>query len=212
MEIHTWLTYVFAFFLASISPGASAILSMSHGSSFGVKRSASTILGLMIGLSVVLFIAGVGLGSVLLASEFAFISLKVLGALYLIYLGIKQFRSANQTSLALKHQTHYSWSHSLLSGFLTNVSNPKGIIFMVAMLPQFIVSDLPLWPQLLVLTLTTVTIEGFVMLGYASLTSRLSGLLKKPSIMKWQARFFGSVLTVLGLSLLLIKRTSSTSS
>jgi len=83
---------------------------------------------------------------------------------------------------------------------------------MVAMLPQFIVSDLPLWPQLLVLTLTTVTIEGFVMLGYASLTSRLSGLLKKPSIMKWQARFFGSVLTVLGLSLLLLKRTSSTSS
>ncbi len=212
MEIHTWLTYVFAFFLASISPGASAILSMSHGSSFGVKRSLSTILGLMAGLSVVLFIAGVGLGSVLLASELAFISLKVMGAFYLIYLGIKQFRSANDAHLAIKHQTHYSWHRSLLTGFLTNVSNPKGIIFMVAMLPQFISPKLPLWPQLLVLTLTTITIEGLVMLSYACLTSRLSGLLKKPSIMKWQARFFGSVLTTLGASLLLIKRGSSSAS
>ena len=93
MTFATWFSFFCAACLIAISPGSGAILSMSHGLAYGVKRASVTILGLQLGLLLVLVIAGAGVGSLLLASETAFGIVKVLGALYLIYLGISQFFS-----------------------------------------------------------------------------------------------------------------------
>ena len=90
MHFATWITFVIAASIIAVSPGSGAVLSMSHGLSYGVKKASATILGLQLGLLVVLGIAGAGVGSLLLASEVAFNIVKTVGALYLIYLGLSQ--------------------------------------------------------------------------------------------------------------------------
>ena len=93
MDSQTWIAFAMASLLISLSPGSGAIRSISHGSVYGVRATSATIWGLQAGLLGVLLVAGLGVGSLLVASETAFLLLKVLGALYLIYLGVKQWRS-----------------------------------------------------------------------------------------------------------------------
>jgi homoserine/homoserine lactone efflux protein len=82
-----------ASWIIAVSPGSGAVLSMSHGLSYGVRKTSATIMGLQLGLLLILLIAGAGVGSLLMASEWAFNAVKIVGAGYLIYLGISQWRS-----------------------------------------------------------------------------------------------------------------------
>ena len=94
MSFTTWIAFVIAGSLIAISPGSGAVLSMSHGLAYGLRKASATVLGLQLGLVLVLVIAGAGVGALLLASSVAFTAVKVIGALYLIYLGISQWRAA----------------------------------------------------------------------------------------------------------------------
>ena len=94
MDIHTWTAYFFASILIALSPGSGAVLAMSHGLSYGVRRTQATIAGLQAGLLVILLVAGAGVGSLLVTSELAFSVVKTLGAVYLIYIGWSQWRSS----------------------------------------------------------------------------------------------------------------------
>jgi homoserine/homoserine lactone efflux protein len=142
MAIDTWTAYFLASILIALSPGSGAVLAMSHGLSYGMRRTRATIAGLQIGLVVILLVAGAGVGSLLVASELAFSIVKVLGAGYLIYIGWSQWRSSNGIAPdggALRAMATASRpSGAFLTGLFTNVTNPKGILFMVAVLPQFI--------------------------------------------------------------------------
>jgi hypothetical protein len=112
---------------------------MSHGLSYGVRKTGATIAGLQAGLLLILLIAGAGVGSLLLASEVAFSVVKVLGACYLIYVGWSQWRAGATSPIQGNDAAPAGpWKKRFLTGFLTNATNPKGIIFMVAVLPQFI--------------------------------------------------------------------------
>lgn len=209
MDIHTWTAYFFAATLIAISPGSGAILAMSHGLNYGVRRTHATIAGLQAGLLVILLVAGAGVGSLLVASELAFGIIKTLGAAYLIYLGWSQWRSTGP----LVPKTGASAGGAMLppgrrwlSGFLTNVTNPKGIVFMVAVLPQFISPGRPLWLQLLVIALTTLAVDTVVMHGYAYAASRLQALFKDAQAIKLQNRLFGGLLMAVGTGLLFVKR------
>src|SRR5690606_4297371 len=134
--------------------------------SFGVRKTSATILGLQLGLLLILLIAGAGVGSLLLASEWAFSAVKVLGACYLIYVGLSQWRAGDASPVEGREPADAgTWRRRCLSGFLTNATNPKGIIFMVAVLPQFMTDTRPLWTQLLVMAATTVAVDVVVMHG-----------------------------------------------
>ena len=144
MDFSVWMAFFAASWVIAISPGSGAVLSMSHGLAYGVRQTSMTIVGLQLGLAVILLIAGVGVGALLLASATAFTVVKVVGAAYLLYLGLKQWRapvdakaSAAGESL-VKHPGLPTVRERVLTGFMTNVTNPKGILFMVAVLPQFI--------------------------------------------------------------------------
>jgi homoserine/homoserine lactone efflux protein len=209
MDIHTWTAYFFAATLIAISPGSGAILAMSHGLNYGVRRTHATIAGLQAGLLVILLVAGAGVGSLLVASELAFGIIKTLGAAYLIYLGWSQWRSTG----TLVPEAGASAGGAILppgrrwlSGFLTNVTNPKGIVFMVAVLPQFINPGRPLWLQLLVIALTTLAVDTLVMHGYAFAASRLQALFKDAQAIKLQNRLFGGLLIAVGTGLFFVKR------
>ena len=91
-------------------------------------------------------------------------------------------------------------------GFFTNVTNPKGIVFVVAVLPQFIDPARPLWLQLLVLLVTTIGVDLIVMHGYAFLASRAQRWLATAKARRTQNRVFGGVLMAMGASLFMVKR------
>ena len=93
MLLTTWIGFVIAAIFIAISPGSGAVLAMSHGLSYGVRKASVTVFGLQLGLLLVFAIAGAGVGSLLLASELAFNIVKTVGALYLIYLGVSQWRA-----------------------------------------------------------------------------------------------------------------------
>lgn len=216
MDYQTWFAFFVAACVIAISPGSGAVLSMSHGLNYGVRRTSATILGLEIALVAILVIAGAGVGSLLVASETAFNIIKVAGALYLIYLGFSQWRAplaaqqegaaldaANENAVVARGQ---AWWQRCMTGFLTNATNPKGIVFMVAVLPQFIDHDRPLWLQLLVLAATMVAVDLVVMHGYAFAASRLQRFFRNQKAMKMQNRFFGGVLMLVGAGLFFFKR------
>jgi homoserine/homoserine lactone efflux protein len=211
MSFTTWIAFVIAGTLIAISPGSGAVLSMSHGLAYGVKKASGTVLGLQLGLLLVFAIAGAGVGSLLLASEVAFTVVKTVGALYLIYLGLSQWRSKAVTSAVSTEgmAAHPSLGKRVLTGFLTNATNPKGIIFMVAVLPGFIDQDRPLLLQLVILGLTMMTIDTIVMHGYAFLASSMQRFFRDARAVKLQNRFFGGVLLVVGALLFFVKRHSS---
>ena len=210
MSFATWITFVIAGVLIAISPGSGAVLSMSHGLAYGVRKASGTVLGLQLGLLLVLVIAGAGVGSLLLASEVAFTIAKTIGALYLVYLGLMQWRATSGPSteggVPGQLAAHPSFGRRVLTGFLTNATNPKGIIFMVAVLPQFISRGAPLLPQLAILGVTMVTIDTIVMHGYAFLASSMQRFFRDQRAVRKQNRFFGAVLMTMGGLLFFVKR------
>lgn len=213
MSFATWIAFVFAASIIAVSPGSGAVLAMSHGLSYGVKKAAATVFGLQLGLLLVLAIAGAGVGSLLLASELAFNIVKTVGALYLIYLGLAQWRSKVEimpgTSAAPAQALVPAFGKRVLTGFLTNATNPKGIIFMVAVLPQFISKEAPLLPQLGILAVTMMVIDSIVMNGYAFLASSMQRFFRDARAVKKQNRFFGGVLMLVGGALFFVKRGAS---
>ena len=212
MDWHVWLAYFLAAWLIALSPGSGAVLSMSHGLQYGVRQTTATIVGLQIGLAFILLVAGAGVGALLLASTTAFMVVKVLGAGYLIWLGVKQWRApvdgAASDAAAPSEPAGLSVRQRVLRGALTNATNPKGIVFMVAVLPQFIDPNKPLALQLAILLVTTLAVDSVVMHGYAFLASRLRALMQSVRARKTQNRVFGGVLMGMGASLLMVDRVS----
>jgi homoserine/homoserine lactone efflux protein len=222
MDLNVWLAFFAACWVIAISPGSGAVLSMTHGLTYGVRATSATIAGLQAGLSIILLVAGVGVGALLIASATAFTIVKTAGAVYLIWLGWRQWTApvpataASTPAPATAHggggQTGPargqmpSTRQRFALGFFTNVTNPKGIVFMVAVLPQFIDPTRPLWMQLPLLLVTAVGVDVTVMHGYAFLASRAQRWLASAGARRAQNRLFGGVLMVMGTSLFMVKR------
>jgi len=209
MSFVTWIAFVLAAAIIAISPGSGAVLSMSHGLAYGVRKTSATIFGLQAGLIVLLLIAGAGIGSLLLALEIAFRIVKTVGALYLIYLGLCQWRArvADPLARSTMHQAvPPSLRQRFLTGFLTNVTNPKGVIFMVAVLPQFISPARAILLQLLILAVTMCAIDLVVMHSYAFLASAMQRFFRDAGAVRKQNRFFGGILMAVGAALFFVKR------
>jgi homoserine/homoserine lactone efflux protein len=96
----------------------------------------------------------------------------------------------------------------VLTGFLTNATNPKGIIFKVAVLPQFMTTSRPLWLQLLILAATMLAVDTMVMHGYAASASALRGFMRSACAVRSQNRVFGALLMAVGTGLFFVQRAS----
>lgn len=172
MNIHLWLAFLGASVVISLSPGAGAIASMSTGLRCGLKRGYWNIFGLQIGLLLQIAIVAIGLGAVLAESEVAFSAIKWFGVAYLVYLGVRQWRAA-PTEIDESPPIADRGFLMLGRGFLVNASNPKAVVFMLAVLPQFIDPSATLAPQYLIIAATMVAVDAAVMTGYTSLASRV---------------------------------------
>lgn len=195
MTLHTWLTFFVAAWLISLAPGPGAVSTMASAVRFGVRRAAFNLIGLELGLLFVLAVVASGLGALIVASATAFTVLKWLGVAYLIYLGIRQWRDhgAAQKITGTARRGDGTPRGLILQGFLVNASNPKGIVFVLAVLPQFIDPDRAQLPQYALCGATLLFTDVVVMNGYAFFASRVLRLLRSPRKNHWIGRTFGSL-------------------
>ncbi|PIW08925.1 MAG: threonine transporter RhtB [Comamonadaceae bacterium CG_4_9_14_0_8_um_filter_60_18] len=207
MELSTWLAFFAASWAISISPGPGAIASMSAGLNHGFKYGYVTIFGLVLGIWTQLAVVGVGLGALIAASATAFTVVKWLGVGYLVWLGIAQWRAPARPMVAIRDSGEVVTQRSLiLKAWLINIVNPKGTVFLLAVVPQFINLSQPLLPQYLIIGATLAFTDMVVMSGYTALASRVLGALKEPSHIRAMNRTFGSLFIVAGSLLALFKR------
>ena len=211
MELHLWLAFLGAAIAISVSPGAGAILSMSTGLTQGVRRSYWSIVGLEIGLMVQLALVAVGLGALLAESVLAFNVVKWLGVAYLVYLAVRQWRAAAfdvRAQIDASQGPAGRWA-MLVRGALVNLTNPKGLVFLLAVLPQFVVFDAPQPPQYLVIGATMVAVDLVVMGGYAALAARLLRWLTTPRKQVAANRVFAGLFALAAVGLSLMRRAAT---
>ncbi|ROJ31858.1 homoserine/homoserine lactone efflux protein [Morganella morganii] len=197
MTFEWWFAYLMTSVIVSLSPGAGAINSMTTSVNHGYRGAIAAIAGLQTGLMMLIILVGVGLGTLLSQSVLAFEILKWAGAAYLIWLGIRQWRAAGTIELSAQAAT---LSHKKLykNGILVNISNPKSIVFLAALFPQFIMPHQPQLMQYLILGVTTVAADIIVMTGYAVLARQIAVFIKSPAQTRAMNKVFGSLFMLVG--------------
>jgi len=172
---------------------------MASGLKYGFRRGYWTTIGLILGILIQFLIVAVGLGALLAASELAFGIVKWLGVLYLIYLGWKQFRT-DAAPVGIEPQTPppFKARELILRGCLINIVNPKGTVFLLAVVPQFLDTAQPLTPQYAALAATLCFTDLVAMGCYTTLASRILKLLRSRRHIRWLNRAFGALFILAG--------------
>jgi len=200
MGLDTFFAFLIASIVISVSPGAGAVNTLSNGVLYGVRGTLPAIAGLQIGLLATTLLVGIGLGAIIGSSVYLFNLIKWVGVAYLIYLGYCKWRDKGDLALssnAKKQSARKQFSQAVL----VNLTNPKAIVFLIALFPQFVDPQAPKLMQFFILGGTMVVVDTIVMLGYASLASRLSRWVQEPKMMRLQNRIFGSLFVGAGIAL-----------
>ncbi|EAA3445096.1 homoserine/homoserine lactone efflux protein [Salmonella enterica] len=197
MTFEWWFAYLLTSTLLSLSPGSGAINTMTTSINHGYRGAVASIAGLQTGLGIHIVLVGVGLGTLFSRSLLAFEILKWAGAAYLIWLGIQQWRAAGAIDLHTLAQTQ-SRGRLLKRAVFVNLTNPKSIVFLAALFPQFIMPQQPQLAQYLILGVTTIVVDMIVMTGYATLAQRIAAWIKGPKQMKALNKAFGSLFMLVG--------------
>lgn len=198
MDAAVWLAFLAAALLIAVSPGPGALTSMGAGLRHGYAGALRAIAGLQTALLIQLGIVFAGLGAVLAASATAFLLVKLLGAAYLVWLGVRLWRAQPGAASAPGKE---SGRGLYLQGLLVNLGNPKAIVFMAALTPQFIDPTRPQLPQFAILAATMCGVDTVVMSGYALLAARLRPWLADPLARRRRDRLFGGFFVLAGLAL-----------
>jgi len=186
-----WVGFLLAAMVIAVSPGPGAVISMSTGIRHGYRAAFAAILGLQAALLIQLLVVAFGLGALLAASEVAFSFVKFLGAAYLVWLGVRKWRAPVvpvDVGVPLVRRKGF-----FLQGLLVNLTNPKAIVFIAALVPQFVDPALPQAGQYLVIAATLCLVDMLVMSGYALAAAHLGRWLHNPGSIRAQNRFFGGL-------------------
>ena len=224
MALEIWLVFLLAAVGLSFTPGPNGLLALTHGALHGVRRASATVFGGAVGFVVVIAIAMFGIGALIAAVPEVLTILKWVGGAYLVYLGVTVWRSppivakpkagavtieadeaadadalaAPGSSVTSAPATVSRWKLAR-QGFLAAVTNPKGILFFVAFLPQFINPNGDLFLQFVIMAATFVGIEIVFELVVAAFAQSLQGVLAKAG--RWFNRVTGGLFIVVGVLL-----------
>ena len=175
MSIQTWMLFAAAYLATTLSPGPNVLLVIRNTVRYGAHGTAATIAGNLVAQGVVVLLVALGVGAVLAAMPPLFVAMKVIGAAYLIFLGVRQLRgdrlastSSNAAEIAVPDRRKLFREALLVSG-----SNPKTMIFLSAFMPQFIVHDRPLALQFVVMYATIACMVVVVHSVYSAGVRRL---------------------------------------
>ena len=207
MEFTTWLLYMAVAIVAVISPGPAILLSISNSIRFGISKVVLSSFGNICGLLILSTAAIFGLGAVLKTSTTLFLIIKLIGAAYLIYLGIRQWRSKINFFDGVEKGSTQNKSNKrfFVEGFLIAMTNPKAILFFTALFPQFINTQQALIPQFLIMTFTFMAISFLTLVSYGLLAKKAKLWLSTGQRAKWFNRTLGSLFVLIGIGLLQLK-------
>lgn len=204
MTIQSWLIYLTLVIAATSTPGPAVLFIMTHSTLHGWRKAAFAALGNIAGLLCLGIIAVTGLGTILNTSEFVFNLIKYAGAAYLIYLGIKLIFQKNTDFNAVKSQLippGISSAKLFFGAFGVAMSNPKAIIFLTALFPQFIIINKALIPQFSMLIGTLMIFSFSFLMAYAVLAEKIKAWLVKPERVNAFSRTSGSIFIGFGVLL-----------
>jgi homoserine/homoserine lactone efflux protein len=197
MSLGLWLAFVAAAAVIAITPGPGSILVLATGLRYRYSVVFRALLGLELALLVHLGIVALGLGALLAASSTAFLAMKVIGAVYLVWLGIQKWRATVEP--VDTSQLHVTANKQLFrQGLLVNLTNPKAVIFIAALVPQFINANAPQLPQYLIIAATMVGVDVAIMTAYALLAGRFRNWFQNTQMLRLQNRVFGGMFVSAG--------------
>jgi threonine/homoserine/homoserine lactone efflux protein len=173
MELHAWLIYLAASVGLSLSPGPNGLLALTHGALHGRMKAVFTIAGGAAGFALVIALSTFGIGALLQASLLWLTIMKIAGGAYLIWLGVQVWRAPPITAELSAARAAVRRRDLFRQGFLSAATNPKGILFFAAFLPQFIDPERSLWMQFAVMAGTFVAVEIVTEMIIAAAASRI---------------------------------------
>ncbi|MBL4681133.1 MAG: LysE family translocator [Pseudomonadales bacterium] len=206
MNIELWLSFVVASSIMLTIPGPTVLIVVSYALTHGKRANLPLIIAVTLGTIVAVGGSLLGLGALLSASAFWFTVVKIVGALYLLYLGISLLRSGTllaESNIPVRLDSQW---RLFTNTFFATALNPKSIMFFVAFIPQFINTNINTTTQLWVLAITFITLATVIVSLYAVFASSAHSYLTSPRI---QRRFNiggGALLTLAGIWTLLSKR------
>ena len=204
MELHVYLAFVVATTIMIALPGPSVLLTVAHSISFGWQHALFTVAGATMGIAVQLIVAAIGLTSLLNVVAEAFEWLRWAGAAYLVYLGIKQWRSASEP---LEFDTSsVSKTNLFVQGLVITIPNPKSLIFIAAFLPQFIDAARPVGLQFTFIVPTFLVITFTVTSVWALVAGNVRGFLQSQRAFQSVLRTAGGLMIIAGVGLALARR------
>lgn len=199
MTLDLWFLYAFAAIGLSLTPGPNGLLSLTHGVRYGFSRTIATVLGGVVGFLVLVAASLAGMGALLAASETAFTIAKWIGAAYLVYLGVRLWRTP-AASVSAEAGDGGGPQHGpvrlFAEGFLVAVSNPKALIFFAAFLPQFMIPGASFWMQFAILGGTFAFTEFCYELVLAGMAQRIAPWLSRHG--RWFNRITGGTFVGIG--------------
>lgn len=209
MSLDFLLLYLITVFVASIIPGPSMLLALTHGMRYGTKRTMASAMGNVTVTLGQATISIVGLGTILLASETTFNIIKLLGALYLIYIGIT-FLFSKEPLMSSTDALHVKKTVSLkkiyFEGAFVTAGNPKAIIFFSAVFPQFIDPNHAYISQSIILLVLLCIIAFICFMLYAFGGEKLVRFFANVKVGKWIQRVIGSTFVGAGITLAMSER------
>jgi threonine/homoserine/homoserine lactone efflux protein len=208
MNLHLYLAYCVAVAILLLMPGPVVTLVVANSLSHGSRSGLATVAGASIGNAILLGATAIGLVAFFALLSEIFEVVRWVGAVYLIWLGIKAWRDHGGKRADLVPAAEQPARAVFLQGFLIAITNPKAIIFYIAFLPQFIDSHLPAGPQLLIMIGTMIVMALLTDSIYALLAGRARGWFTAPRRRRLQARITGTLLIGVGCGLLLARRGS----
>ncbi len=209
MNLAIWIPFIGTVLILTLTPGPSVLLATSHSMKYGVKKTAGTIFGDLSTNPLQIILASSGLATIVVSSGEIFQFIKWFGVLYLIYLGIRNIFTTPKISF---NKGGFSKKNSFklyTEGFLMSAANPKAIIFFAALFPLFISEHHPFLPQVIILAITFLVLDGLSLALYAHFATRLKGYLEDREKVHLQNKLVGTLLILSGLMLSLVKRSSN---
>ena len=199
MTWQTWSLYALAAIGLSLTPGPNGLLALTHGALHGTKKTLATIVGGSLGFGLIIGLSMFGIGALLTTWVGLLVLMKWLGGAYLVWLGIQLIRSEPINISRSKNAGNGRLRTLFSQGLISAISNPKGILFFVAFLPQFVNPRESLFTQFLLMAMTFIVIEFVYEFTVASLADRIKPLLVRAG--KNFNRVFGGIFIAIGVLL-----------
>ncbi|MBL4613954.1 MAG: LysE family translocator [Magnetovibrio sp.] len=199
MSIEIWTAFVIASAVLLAVPGPTVMLVVSYALGRGKSTGWVTVPAVMLGGFVAMTASLLGAGAVLSTSATLFTALKLVGAGYLIWLGCKLWRAEPKLEILQSVTNDKSGRSMFWNAFVVTVLNPKGIVFFVAFMPQFIDLNSPAMPQFIILEATFLCLVGVNIATWAVLAGGLRSRFEKPETLKLVNRIGASFLIGAGL-------------